>query len=188
MKILTGFLRGRKLPLVPNPALRPTADKVRKAVFDVFQGHVQGKRVLDLYSGTGAMGFEALSQKAAFVRFVERDRSQARHIEATLKRWRLTSSAAVNALDALRMVDRLGLKKEIYDLVFIDPPYGENLGSETLKALSEAGLVGKGGFVVIECGKREILPEKVADLSVVRDKKYGQSRLVIYRNGPGSVV
>lgn len=181
MKILTGSLRGRTIPFTPDPKLRPTADKVRKAVFDTLQDYAKGKRVLDLYSGTGAMGLEALSRGAAFVRFVERDRAQARRIETLLKRWHLESSSEVEALDVLRAIDRLGFQGERYDLVLIDPPYKENLGSETLRALAEAGLVEKDGFVVVECGKREEVAKEMPPFKLVRDRRYGQSRLMFYR-------
>ena len=180
MKILTGYLKGRALPFVPSADLRPTTDKVRKAMFDVLQDFIPGKRALDLYSGTGAMGLEALSQGAAFVCFVERNAARVRNIESALKRWKLEESSEVMRLDVLHALTRLGLGKESFDLVFIDPPYKENNGAETLNALDEAGIVADGGFVVVECGKREELPEKTKRFSVIRDKRYGQSRVVIY--------
>ncbi len=181
MKILTGYLKGKTLIFEPNPQLRPTTDKVRKAVFDVLQGYAEGKRVLDLFSGTGAMGFEALSQKASFVLFVEKDPPKTRRIELVLKRLHLEASAEVLCLDSLLAVERLRLSGETFDLVFLDPPYGENLGEQTLHALAKADLLKKHGLVFVETGRREDLPEKVLNLLLVRDKKYGQSRLRTYQ-------
>lgn len=180
MKILTGRLRGKTIPLAPSQALRPTADKVRKAVFDTLQDYVEGKRVLDLYSGTGAMGLEALSRGAAFVRFVEHDKAGARRIENLLERWGLASSSRVDAMDVLRALDRMG-ETSPYDLVLIDPPYTENRGADTLRALADALIVSPGGFVIVECGKREKMPEETGPFKMIRDRRYGQSRLVIYR-------
>ena len=85
MKILTGSLRGRTLRFRDNPHLRPTADKVRKAIFDRLQGQVADKTVLDLFSGTGALGFEALSECARRVTFVELNADQAEAIRENLK-------------------------------------------------------------------------------------------------------
>ena len=181
MKILTGYLKGKTLLFEPEAQLRPTADKVRKAVFDVLQGYAEGKRVLDLYSGTGAMGFEALSQKASFVVFVEKDLPKVRRIEALLKRWKLDDSAEVICQDALGAVERLRMGGEVFDLVFMDPPYGGELGVDTLRVLAEAGVLNRGGFAFVETGRREDLPEEVVNLKMVRDRKYGQSRLRIYQ-------
>ena len=86
MKILTGALRGRKVLFKPNPNLRPTADKTRKAIFDMLQGGLEGAKVLDLFSGTGALGFEALSSGAEFVTFVESERAQALEIKKSLEK------------------------------------------------------------------------------------------------------
>ena len=181
MKILTGKFRGRDIPLIPNPELRPTADKVRKAAFDTLQGYAEGKRVLDLYSGTGAMGLESLSQGASYVRFVEQDREQARRLEALVKRWGFESSTAVDAMDALRAIDRAGFRKDVYDIVIMDAPYKTNRGAETLKALADSGIVAKKGFVFVECGKRETLPEEMPPFKIVRDRRYGQTRVAIYQ-------
>ncbi len=181
MRILTGRFKGRLIPLVENPELRPTADKVRKAVFDTLQDFTQGKRVLDLYSGTGSLGLEALSQGAVFVRFVEQDKAQAGRIEKTLKTWGLESSSCVDPMDVMRAIDRAGARGDRYQLVITDPPYADNRGAATLKALAEAGIVEKGGFVVMECGKRESMPKQAAPFILLRDRKYGQSRLVFYR-------
>ncbi len=181
MKILTGFLKGRSFSFEPSDDLRPTADKVRKAAFDVLQGYAEGKRVLDLYSGTGAMGFEALSQKASYVLFVEKDAPKVKRIEIMIKRWNLEDSAEALCSDSLLALERLKLDRDVYDLVFLDPPYGEGLGERTLHELAKADFLKPGGLVFVETGRREDLPEKVSGLILVRDKKYGQSRLRIYR-------
>ena len=181
MKILTGRFRGRDIPLVSNPELRPTADKVRKAAFDTLQGYAEGKRVLDLYSGTGAMGLESLSQGASYVRFVEQDREQANRIKELVKRWGFESTTDVDAMDALRAIEGAGFRKDSYELVFMDAPYKLNRGAETLKALADSGIVAKGGFVFLECGKREELPEELLPFKRVRDRRYGMTRVAVYQ-------
>ena len=180
MRILTGNIKGREIPMEKNPDIRPTADKVRKAIFDTLQGYAKGKRVLDLYSGTGALGLEAFSTGAAYVRFVESDAPAARRIEATLKRWGFADHSAVDAMEALRGIDRAAFRKDSYDLVFLDPPYKANRGTDTLKALAEADIVAKGGFVVVETWRKDVLPEELAPFKLLRDRRYGQSRVAIY--------
>lgn len=180
MRILTGDFKGRALPFEPKPGLRPTADKVRKAIFDTFQGVLQGKRVLDLFSGTGAMGLEALSNGAASSDFVEKDPSQAKQIERTLEKWGLSSLGQVAAIDVLRAIDRFAFRGERFDVIFIDPPYEEKRGQEVVEALSEKQLLSPKGFIVLECAKREDLPERVGNYTRIRERRYGQSKVMIF--------
>ena len=184
MRILTGSIRGRLIPMELNPDIRPTADKVRKAIFDTLQGWAKGKRVMDLYSGTGALGLEAISTGAAHVRFVEADGAAARRIETTLKKWGFSAISSVETMDALRAIDRAGFRRETFDLIFLDPPYKANKGAGTLKALADADIVAKGGFVVVETWRKEVLPEELAPFKLLRDKSYGQSRVAIYGRPP----
>src|SRR5262245_31330081 len=128
MKILTGALRGRSILLRPNENMRPTTDLVRKAIFDTLQGAIEGKKVLDLFSGTGALGFEALSSGAREVLWVEQDGSQVRAIEKTLKSLEMEKSGKVIESDALSAVERLAARSEQFDLFFLDPPYHSGLG------------------------------------------------------------
>ncbi len=183
MKILTGGLRGRRVRFHPNPHLRPTADKARKAIFDMFQGEMEQKHVLDLFSGTGALGFEALSQGAAHATFVEKDKAQCREISENLTLLGLAEKATVRCGDVLETLDRWGVSREAFDFVFIDPPYDDGLSWRTLEKLDRLKLVPKGGFVLVECRKREDLPETVGHLKRLRDKRYGQTKILIYRSG-----
>ena len=182
MKILTGRFRGRTLVFRPNPHLRPTADKARKAIFDMFQGQMEGKRVLDLFSGTGALGFEALSQNAGYVTFVEKNKAQCREILENLSRLQLTDQADVCCEDALEALDRLHNSHEIFDFVFLDPPYDTPMAACSLERLARMKLVTKGGFVLVECRKKEDLPEVFGNLKMLRDKRYGQTKILIYRS------
>ena len=186
MKILTGRLRGQKILFRPGPNLRPTTDKARKAIFDMLQGALEKKRVLDLFSGTGALGFEALSQGAGHVTFVEQDPSQCKQIRESLKRWNLEGSAEVCCQDALDWLKSRGDKKESFDFIFFDPPYGTALAGSTLKAVSATALVSQGGFVVLECRRKEDIPLSVGRLKAVREKRYGQTKVLVYAAKAGS--
>ena len=182
MKILTGSLRGQRIAFRPNPQLRPTSDKARKAIFDMFQGEMQEKRVLDLFSGTGALGLEALSQGASHVTFVEKDRAQSREISENLEHLRLSGQATVVCSDVAEALRRAGGDRERYDFIFLDPPYDEGVASSAVEAIAAMGLVVKGGFVLVECRKKQDLPEAFGKLKLVRDKRYGQTKILIYRS------
>ena len=181
MKILTGSLRGRRITFRPSPELRPTSDKARKAIFDMFQGEMEGKRVLDLFSGTGALGLEALSQGAEQVTFVDSDRAQCRDISANLEQVGLTARTTVVCADALEALRRLSVSGPSFDFVFIDPPYDDGMASKSMEKLAALGLVSKDGFALVECRKRHDLPEVFGELKLLRDKRYGQTKILIYR-------
>jgi 16S rRNA (guanine966-N2)-methyltransferase len=186
VKILTGRLRGQTILFKPNPHLRPTSDKARKAIFDMLQGALEDKRVLDLFSGTGALGLEALSQGASHVTFVEQDAGQCKKIGENLERLGLTRSARVESGDAVEWLRKPARRQNVFDFVFMDPPYAALLALETLESISKAQVLAPGAFVVLECRKREDMPERCGDLVSVREKRYGQTKLTVYAASPGS--
>ena len=182
MKILTGLLRGQRIAFRPNPHLRPTSDKARKAIFDMFQGEMEGRRVLDLFSGTGALGLEALSQGAEHVTFVDNDKHQCREISANLERLGLSERATVRCEDAMEFLRRLGGFAQGQDFVFIDPPYDDGMATKSMESLAKMKLVPKDGFVLVECRKKEDLPDAFGELKLLRDKRYGQTKILIYKS------
>ena len=183
MKILTGRLRGQRITFEPSLRLRPTANKVRKAIFDMLQGAFEGRRVLDLYSGTGVLGFEALSHGAAAVTFVEKDAARCKKIMENIQRWGLETNAQVCEQDAMIWLYQNSGKKAAYDFVFFDPPYSSDLAAKTLSLISQGALLRKDGFAVLECPNKRSVPEFCGALQAVRRKRYGQTQLLIYRMG-----
>ena len=181
MKILTGALRGQSISFSPDPLLRPTTDKARKAIFDMLQGELDGKTVLDLFSGTGALGFESLSQGASHVDFVEEDREQCQRIKGNLARWKFSGSVQVHAQDVISWLSKNSKAPQVYDLIFLDPPYGTELAQAALEKIGASQMIKKGGFVFVECRKKVDIPPECGGLKVVRDKRYGQTKVLVYR-------
>ena len=179
MKILTGRLRGQTILFRPNPNLRPTSDKARKAIFDMLQGAFENRRALDLFSGTGALGFEALSQGASYAAFVENNVFQCRKIEENLSRFKMTDAARIYEEDVLEWV-RTQTSEAPFDFIFLDPPYAETLAFQTMELIAERGLLSKNGFLVTECRKK-VKPEPCKNLALVREKHYGQAKILVYR-------
>ncbi len=180
MKILHGELRGRPLPFKPVPGLRPTSDKVRQAVFNTLQGAVEGRRVLDLFSGTGALGFEALSLGAASVDFVESDRRQAGRIREAAEALGLKEKVRVVVGDAVRAVERWPAGGT-FDLIFADPPYEEGWSEKILAALDRSSVLGGDSWIILECEKRESPPERTGSLRAEKTQVYGDSKILWYR-------
>ncbi len=151
MRVIAGEARGVRLAPVP-PGVRPTADRVRESVFNALGQFFDGGAVLDLYAGTGALGIEALSRGLRRAVFVEKDRRAAATIRENLRRARLSDRAEVVVGDAGRALDALSRRGQVFNLIFLDPPY-KIAGSEVGGLLSRLpGLLAPDGRVVIESG------------------------------------
>lgn len=181
MKILTGELRGKTIGFRPNPHLRPTADKVRKALFDMLQGALEGKAVLDVFSGTGALALEALSGGAASATMLEKDRVQCRRIQENVDALGLKDRARVVAGDAIDSLRRLARDGRRFEVVFLDAPYGLPVGARALEALSPLGLLAEEAIVFFECDRREDVPAGAGRLKLEKEKVYGDTKVRVYR-------
>lgn len=132
VRIIAGRLRGSKLPVPERPGLRPTSDRVRETLFNWLQPVLPGARVLDLFAGTGALGFEAASRGAAEVVLVERDPDLARSLRAQAERLKV-ANLRVDTADALAWLSRPDGRR--FDVVFLDPPFAAGLWQPALAAL-----------------------------------------------------
>lgn len=181
MKILTGSLRGKAIGFSPNPHLRPTADKVRKALFDMLQGALENVSVLDMFSGTGALGLEALSGGAASAVFLEKDRAQCRQIQDNIDALGLKARSRVFCGDAGESLKRLSRDGERFGIVFLDAPYGLEAGVNALHALSTLDLLVDEALVFFESDRREDIPASVGRLHLKKEKVYGDTKVRVYR-------
>lgn len=181
MRVISGRCRGMRLRSVPGTATRPTTDRVKESLFNILAPWVPGARVLDLFAGTGALGIEALSRGAQEAVFVEREPRAAAVVRANLRHTGLESLAEVRLADAVREVQRLARQGRQFDLVFMDPPYGQGLAQAALAALGAAGLVAPDGWVVVEHGVREEMPKRAENLAQVRTVRYGDTVLTFFR-------
>ena len=143
MRVITGLARGRRLETLPGEATRPTAEKVKESLFSAIQFDIEGRRVLDLFAGSGQLGIEALSRGASGCVFVDKNTEAVKIIRRNLQNTGLSSAAQVLGTDALSYLTRPG---DRFDLVFLDPPYAAEL---LLPALNKvAPLVNDGGIIV----------------------------------------
>ncbi len=182
MKILTGSLRGQQIAFSANPHLRPTSDKVRQAIFNTLKDVVCEARALDLFSGTGALGLEALSMGADNVIFVEKERHQAKKIEENLIRLDLTTRAKVMVSDALQAIDDLEASEEKFGLVFLDPPYYKGLTEAAIKKLCASSVLDPGAIIVAEGHAKEKFPQTTGKLNLLKLKIYGDTQIAVYQN------
>jgi 16S rRNA (guanine966-N2)-methyltransferase len=181
VRIIAGDWRGRKLPVPALPGLRPTGDRVRETLFNWLQPYVPGARCVDLFAGSGALGFEAASRGAAHVDLVE---IAPLAVSALVESQRLLGAEQVevhrtNALEWLS-----SLAPDCLDIVFVDPPFDSGLAVQSLGKLQQTGCVAPGGFVYVEAAAR--MPELVMQppFELWRERVLGDVRMRLFRRAP----
>src|SRR5436190_2978275 len=181
MRVIGGEARGRPLKGPPRSGVRPTSDRVREAIFDVLASHdCDLTSVLDLYSGTGALGVEALSWGAEHCDFVEADAKACEVVKENVRRVDAADRAKVFCLPVARAASRL---RGLYTLVVSDPPYEYDRAESDLEALIAAGLLADDATIVIEHSKRREWPEALAGRPRFLTRRYGAAKLTLYRQG-----
>lgn len=190
MRIVAGSLKGRSIVAPEGQGTRPTSDRARQAIFNVLEHAawgepLDGMRVIDLYAGSGALGFEAISRGAAFGLFVETDDEARGAIRENADAFGLMGRTRVHRRSAIDLGPRPGPIAEAFDLAFLDPPYGKGLGEQTLAKLLEGQWVKSGALVVFERGSDE--PEiDTPGYQRLDARDYGAARVLFLRVSPSA--
>lgn len=190
MRIVSGGLRGRNLITPEGQGTRPTSDRARQAVFNILEHaawapELRGTRILDLFAGSGALGFEAISRGAAFCLFVETDEAARGAIRENIDALGLFGATRLHRRDATDLGLRPASAGEPFDMAFMDPPYRQGLAERALAGLAEGGWLKPGALVMVERGSDE------ADLSapgyeVLDTRDYGAARVSFLKLGAGA--
>lgn len=176
MRVITGTAKGRRLITLEGEDIRPTADKVKGAIFNSIQFDIEGRCVLDLFAGAGQLGIEALSRGAKKAVFVDLNREAVKTVNANLEHCRLTENASVFNGDGISF---LKTSREKFDIIFIDPPYKKQLASKVLPLVSD--VLNDGGIVVCETSLEEVLPDTFGKYKIAKQDTYSKTKLTIYR-------
>ncbi len=182
MQVITGSAKGLKLKTLDGEATRPTTQRVKEALFSSIQFEVQGRRVLDLFAGSGSLGIEALSRGAEFADFVDNNKAAIDVVKSNLERCKMAEQAALHHTDYKSFLESTD---KTFHVILIDAPYGKGLCDKALKVIAARKLLFTGGVIICETGDREALPESVGDLEIARSVRYGTMRLTTYRHGEG---
>jgi len=177
MRVITGTARGRKLKDLPGLDTRPTTDKVKESIFNIVQFDIEGRRVLDLFAGTGQLGIEALSRGAAGCVFVDQGRAAAAVVRENLAATGLGGSARVVQGDALAFLSSC---REKFGLAFLDPPYDTDLLEKALFRMAEIDIMRGNGIIVCESRAETVLPDLPAPYEKGREYRYGKIKLTLY--------
>lgn len=187
MRIVSGEFRGKALAAPKGDATRPTSDRARQAIFNILEHAdwspgVRGRRVIDLFAGSGALGFEALSRGADFCLFVETDEAARGAIRENVDGMGLFGRTRVHRRSATDLGVRPGADGPAFDLAFLDPPYAKGLGEQALARLAAGGWLAEGAVVVFERGVSE--PGFEAEgYTVLDEREYGAARVWFLRFG-----
>lgn len=182
MRVITGSAKGRKLKTLSGEDVRPTTDRVKEALFSIIQFETEGRRVLDLFAGSGQLGIEALSRGASSAVFVDASRDSIEVVRDNLNTVKLAQSAQVLQMDSLAF---LAGQCGPFDIALLDPPYGAGLLHKALPMAARR--MAPGGVIICESAAKEELPEQAEDFRLVRRYPYGRISLAVYRREEAAV-
>ena len=174
MRVITGSARGRRLKELEGLETRPTTGKVKEALFSVIQFDIEGRRVLDLFAGTGQLGIECLSRGAAEAVFIDENTAAVKIVKENLKTCGFT--AAVLQQDALSYLRHCGR----FDLVFVDPPYDSGLYESVLETINSVDILSDGGIILCESRREKTLPDMRVPYRKKKEYNYGRVKLTVY--------
>ena len=178
MRVITGIARGVQLKTPEGIQTRPTSDRVKEALFSIIQFDVPGRRVLDLFGGTGQLGIEALSRGAKSAVFVDAGDKACKLIRENLHRCKMDNNAQIIRADYLQYLQTC---RDKFGLIFLDPPYAEVFLENALKKITEIDILESGGIIVAERPVGKDLPWDFTGYSRSKDYKYGNTLLTLYR-------
>lgn len=181
MRIISGSARGTQLASFDGAEIRPTSDRVRGAIFSIITsrlGQFNQRQILDIFAGSGAMGLEAQSRGAAHVIFVDQGRQAKQLIESNRRRCRLEKGNRIIHQDAQKALPTL--QGQQFDLIFMDPPYGNDLVPKTIELIAEYGLLAPNGIICVEEQRDTSLPQHINDFEQQDVRHYGATSIYLY--------
>ena len=178
MRVISGKARGVNLKTPEGLQTRPTADRVKEALFSIIQFELPGTKVLDLFGGTGQLGIEAISRGANSAVFVDSSDKACTLIQENLRRCKMEKEGKVIRCDYLEFLAR---NRESFDIILLDPPYAEVFLENAIKKISEIDILKSGGIIVAERSVEKPLDMVLPGFSRSKDYKYGKTIITIYR-------
>jgi 16S rRNA (guanine(966)-N(2))-methyltransferase RsmD len=179
MRVISGTARGRKLKEPSGSEIRPTTDKVKAAAFNIVQFDVEGRRVLDLFAGTGQMGLEALSRGASSAVFLDRSTDAIRLVKQNLETCGFSDRAQVIHGDSVGYLSR----SDAFDLIFVDPPYDTDLLDQALSAIIQFDILRRNGIILCESRVDRRINDVPLPYRIVKQYRYGQVKLTLITRG-----
>jgi len=181
LRIIGGSRRGKKLHSPRDLFIRPTADRVRESVFNIICEHISGAHVLDLFAGTGAMGMEALSRGATDAVFIDNHPAAIKLIEKNIADCKWTAQASIIRWDISRNLNCIKSPPDLYDLIFIDPPYPLKLTAKALKHLESTPALADGAHLIVEHSRVDLINSETTAFNLEDQRSYGKTLVSFLR-------
>ena len=176
MRVIAGDYKGRKLQPPADNSVRPTTDKVKEALFSILNEKIWGSRVLDLFSGTGNLGIEALSRGASECIFGDNSRDSLRLIKTNIAHCKAEGARVIPG-DYKKILMNL---EGQFDIILLDPPYGQGFLEPCFELIRQQDLLAEDGYIVAEHRREEQMPDELCGFQKVKERKYGIIMLSIY--------
>lgn len=176
LKVISGKYKGRNIKFPQNDDVRPTSSVVKEALFNIIQLKIVNARFLDLFFGSGQIGIEALSRGANYVKFVDKSKYCKDCLIKNLKQMNINDNFDIINLDAILYLSGC---KEMFDIIFLDPPYNRNISDAILKLVIKN--VKKEGVIIVETSKIELLDQRYSDFEIYKEYIYGKKKLTLYK-------
>ncbi len=178
MRVISGSARGRRLKELPGMDTRPTTDQVKESIFNIIQFDIEGRKVLDLFAGTGQMGIEALSRGAEHATFVDVAPAAAKIVRENVELARFTDQSKVVQTDWRAFLTSC---REKFDLIFLDPPYKTDQLENAMQTIAAIDILSEHGIMVCESQLDKELPELAAPYVKGKEYRYGKIKVTLYR-------
>ena len=189
MRVISGKARGTKINSIESNTTRPTLDRVKESLFNILREYINGANVLDLFAGSGALGIEALSRDAKNAVFCDDNKKAIEMIKMNLEKTRLLDKAQIINLDYKRCIEELSINNRKFNLIFIDPPYKNDIAITSTKLIIENKLLADDGIIVIETDEAgrdltelsEAMKSILHEIKIFDKRKYGRANLIFLR-------
>lgn len=180
MRVISGTAKGTKLESIDSLSTRPTLDRVKESLFNIINNNIFESNVLDIFSGSGAIGIEFLSRGCAKAVLCDQSVDAIKIINKNLEKTHLKDNAIVMNMDYKKCLKILSNNNEKFNIIFIDPPYKENIGAHAVQLILEYGLLEKDGIIIIETDEqdRDVKELQKLDIEIYDTRKYGRAYLI----------
>lgn len=184
MRVISGTAKGTKLNSIESLSTRPTLDRVKEPLFSIIQTYIEDANVLDLFAGSGALGIETLSRGAKKCTFCDKSFESIKMLKQNLEKTKLQEKSVVYNKDYKKCLE--SIKEEQFDIIFIDPPYKQNIGVDSIKLILSNNILAKDGIIILETDEeqRDLKQlEEIKELEIRDVRKYGRVRLIFLHEG-----
>lgn len=178
VRIISGIKKGHKL-FIPSAPIRPTIDRVKEALFSIINDEITDATFLDLYSGSGSVGLEAISRGAKLVVFIDNSAECIKTIKKNLGKLKIEKGHKTIRTNAFRI--HKYFPDTQFDIIYIDPPYHTELQKKSLNYLIAKNMIHSKSLIIVETSSKEILPHKIEKIYLIKKNKYGDTNLYFYR-------